>query len=122
MFGIIITLLLLINYLTKSICSNPKSTDYGQIIPHVFALKTGILILFPVYIEYYDYCSGFMVADFPWANIDVGSAISNEADSQPFPYATVYSNMNFASMYLIAFSVIVFLALILFVLFKRIND
>lgn len=76
-FGIIIVAILFFKYLIKSLFTVPKSVDQGQITSHILALKTGVLILFPTYVEYYDYCSGFMVADFPWANSDIGAAVSN---------------------------------------------
>ena len=122
LFGIIVIFVLFIGYLIKATCTVPKSHDLGQVTPHIFAMKCGALILFPTYVEYFDYCSGFMNADFPWANSAIGEALGNESDDKPFAYAVFYSNMNFASMYLIAFSVILLLALIVFIVFKRLNN
>ena len=68
----VIVVFLFIKYLIKAIYTVPKSTDMGQIIPHILAMKCGALILFPTYLEYYDYCSGFMIADIPWANKVIG--------------------------------------------------
>ena len=122
LFGIIIICILFIGYLIKATCTVPRSQDLGQVTPHILAMKCGALILFPTYVEYFDYCSGFMNADFPWANTAIGEALGNESDNQPFAYAVFFGNMNFASMYLIAFSVILLLALLTFIIFKRLND
>ena len=61
-------LTLFVKYLVKSLLTVPTSHNLGQIIPHILALKTGALILYPTYGEYVDFCSGFMTADLPWAN------------------------------------------------------
>lgn len=68
LFGVIVVCVLFLSYLMKASCTVPTSEDQGQIIPHILALKAGVLILYPTYIEYYDYCSGYMVGDLPWAN------------------------------------------------------
>ena len=122
LFGILIICVLFIGYLIKATCTVPKSPDLGQVTPHILAMKCGALILFPTYVEYFDYCSGFMNADFPWANAAVGAALGNESDSQPFAYAVFFTNMNFASMYLIAFSVILLMVLVVFLVCKRFFD
>ena len=63
-----------------------------------------------------------MVADLPWINSIVGNALANESDSQPFAYAVYFNNMNFASMYLLAFSVCLCLGLIALAVFKKVGD
>ena len=61
-------LILFIKYSVKALVTVPESLNPGNIIPHVLAFKVGALLLFPTYLEYVQYCLGFMTADFPWAN------------------------------------------------------
>ena len=49
-FGIVIICILFVKYLVKALYSVPRSADMGQIIPHILALKSGVLILYPTYI------------------------------------------------------------------------
>ena len=49
-FGIIITVLVLINYIVKALWTVPSSPEIGQIMPHIFALKMPALIIFPTFL------------------------------------------------------------------------
>lgn len=53
-----------------------------------------------------------MYADFPWLNKFFGSNLSDSRDYSPSAYSIFYNNMNLASMYLLALSVIVALSII----------
>lgn len=64
----VVTVVVLIKYSVKACYTVPNSLNLGHIIPHIFALKAGALILYPTYIEYINYCTGFMTADLPWLN------------------------------------------------------
>ena len=66
--GTLFVLILFIKYSVKALVTVPESLNPGNIIPHVLAFKVGALLLFPTYLEYVQYCLGFMTADFPWAN------------------------------------------------------
>jgi hypothetical protein len=68
LFGLAVTGFIFIKYLIKSLCTAPFALNQGEIISHIFAIKTCSLVLFPVFSEYINYCYGFMTADLPWAN------------------------------------------------------
>lgn len=82
-FGLAITLVLLIGYTVKLCCLSPRSRDRGSIIPHIFALRCGALALYPTYAEYVNFCYGFMTADLPWLNSYFGSKLANANDVIP---------------------------------------
>lgn len=48
LFGLFITIILLLGYLLK-VCILPDTKIRGQIIPHIFAIKCGGLALYPTY-------------------------------------------------------------------------
>ena len=100
--GIFFVVVLFIKYSIKALATVPESLNPGNIIPHVLAFKIGALLLFPTFMEYIQYCSGFMYADFPFLNAFFGSKLSDARDESPEPYAFFYTNMNLASMHLLA--------------------
>lgn len=63
-FGIIIILLLTINYIIKGTVTYPNAaiSEYAQILPHFLALKAPPFIIYPLYPEEISFCFGFMVA------------------------------------------------------------
>jgi hypothetical protein len=67
-FGFSVTVLLLAKYVFKAVYSVPNSPEMGDIIPQVLALKSPAFILYPGYFEWYYYCLGFTIPDFPWLN------------------------------------------------------
>jgi hypothetical protein len=71
-FGMIVTLILLVGYTTKLCFYLPTSKERGSIIPHIFSIKCAALALYPTYAEYVSYCYGFMTADLPWLNTTFG--------------------------------------------------
>ena len=85
-------------------------------MPHILSMKVGALILFPAYIEYINYASGFMTADFPWANDFFSSFLSNPSDFTSLPFSVFYANMNLASQYLLALCAIVFFIILTFII------
>lgn len=48
-FGLVITILLLIGFTLKICCFVTRTDDRGSIIPHIFSLKCGALALYPTY-------------------------------------------------------------------------
>ena len=64
------------------------------------------------YMEYMDYCFGFLTADLPWLNTFT-SFLSSSSDLSPNSYLLFYSNMTLASTFLSAFGLISLLAIIL---------
>lgn len=120
--GIVIVGVMFIGYGGKVIWAEKHNGDYGQIIPHILCMKTGALLLFPVQVEYINYAKGFMVADFPWLNSYFGAALSQESDYSPLPYQLHYINMNIASQYLLALTVIVLLGFLGWLIGKSCNS
>jgi hypothetical protein len=116
--GIIVVAIIFIKYSIKVLLTSPKTFDKGQIIPHILALKVGGFILYPTYMEFYDFCYGFMVADFPWANTAIGNALGDPLDIQPYPHSLFFVNMNLASTYLLALVIFGFLAGIAWIVSK----
>lgn len=49
-FGISLTLILLIMYVLKAAHTVPQSYEMGSIMPHVFANKVPALILYPTFV------------------------------------------------------------------------
>lgn len=92
--------------------------NLGHIIPHIFALKAGAMILYPTYREYINYCTGFMTADLPWINDILGEIFGNDADYTPSPFKVFYMNMNMGSTYFLAFITILIVSLILLAIAK----
>ena len=113
-FGAFFVLLMFIKYSVKALKTVPESLNPGNIIPHILAFKVGALLLFPTYLEYVQFCSGFMYADFPWLNSYFGDIFGSYTDATPLPFLVFYVNMNLGSMYMLASAVvIVFMALTL---------
>lgn len=108
-FGLIITILLLIGFSIKICCFVSQTDDRGSVIPHIFSLKCGALALYPTYAQYVNYCYGFMTADLPWFNQDIGTKLGNPNDHKPDPYTLYYVNLSLVSTYFIAFLVVSFL-------------
>lgn len=48
-FGIVVCVLFVVEYLMKAMCVG-WSSEMGEIMPHVFALKMPALIIFPTYL------------------------------------------------------------------------
>lgn len=108
--GALFVLILFVKYSVKALITVPESLNPGNIIPHILAFKVGAILLYPTYLEYVQFCSGFMYADFPWLNSVFGEAMANESDLSPMGYRVFYVNMNIASMYFLACIMILLLA------------
>lgn len=68
LFGYVIVAVLALKYLVKATCTVPGSPEMGDILPQVMSLKAPAFFIYPSYMEFVYYCSGFMVADLPWLN------------------------------------------------------
>jgi hypothetical protein len=119
--GVIIICILFVKYLIKAVVTVPNSPNIGNIIPHILSLKVGALILYPTYLEYINFCYGFMFADFPWLNSYFGSNLGDPRDKLPEPYSFFYINMNFGSTYLLAFFVIILFIIVGLIIGKTMN-
>lgn len=64
------------------------------------------------YMEYMDYCYGFLTADLPWLNT-LTSYLSSNSDLSPNSYLLFYSNMTIPSTFLSALIIISLIALVL---------
>jgi hypothetical protein len=67
------------------------------------------------YMEYIDYCYGFLSADLPWLNTFT-SFMSSNSDLSPNSYLLFYSNMTLASTYLSALGLILLITIILLII------
>lgn len=99
-------------FLIKALITVPLSENLGNIMPHILAHKVGALLVYPTYLEFISYCSGFMYADFPWMNTLFGETLSDPRDKVPLAYRMFYVNMNVAGMYLLALCVLVILVFV----------
>lgn len=85
----------------KTTCTATSSQNLGDHIPHILALKTCPLVVYPIYIQVSNFCYGLMAADVPWLSNQYSSIyFSDHSDISPIGYQLFYDNMNFASMYL----------------------
>ena len=107
-FGIVVTIYMFAFYFVKSVIIEPRGRDKGELIAHILLLKTPVLMVYPSYAEMINYCSGFMVADFPWLNSFFGEALSEPTDVSPYPYLLFYSSLSIGSTYMLALLVLVF--------------
>jgi hypothetical protein len=62
-FGLIVTVIVLVGYTAKLCYLLPNSKERGSIIPHIFSIKCAALAVYPTYAEYVNYCYGFMTGD-----------------------------------------------------------
>jgi hypothetical protein len=115
-FGIVVTIYIFIFYLFKAVVINPHGRDKGELIAHILLLKTPVLMVYPSYAEMINYCSGFMVADFPWLNSLFGETLSEPTDVSPYPYLLFYNSLSIGSTYMLALIVIIFMASVLLLL------
>ena len=116
--GISILALLLLEYLLKLSCTAPRTSDKGNILPHIMAYKCGSLAIYPTFPEYINYCYGYALVDLPWLNGYLASQLSDLSEYTPDPYLMHYSTMSLSSMYLLPFTVYGLLALVLLSLRK----
>lgn len=115
-FGTAVTLYLFVLYLLKGVVVDPAGQDKGEVMAHVFLLKTAVLSVYPSYAEMANYCSGFMTADLPWLNSYFGRILSEPTDASPYPYLLFYSSLSIGSTYFLPLVLIFALALILLLL------
>ena len=105
LFGILVILTLLVNYLIKALytCPNEAVSEYAHIFPHVLALKAAPFVVYPVYAEEIAYAYGFMAAELPWANEFFATKLSDRSESVPVQYGVYYHTMSFSSTYTLGF-------------------
>lgn len=113
LFGVVVTIALVINYLVKIICSVRMTSDAGDIIPHVLLLKVPALLISPSLGGYINYCYGFSYIDLPWLNSFFSEKLTNLADVSPSSFRLSYVNMNFASTYLLAWAIFTVMYMVL---------
>lgn len=63
-----------------------------------------------------------MYADFPWLNDFFAEALADPRDLAPTAFHIFYRSMNFASMYLLAFCVLLFLGFLAFLIGKSVGN
>ena len=109
--GIVTVCLFLVNYVVKFFILMPKSRNRSTLLPHIIALKSCCLILYPSHFEYVSFCKGFMIVDFPWLNSRLAHALTDLSDAVQVPFGLFFENMSIAGTYLVGFSV--YLSLVL---------
>jgi hypothetical protein len=112
-FGISMAVFLFFFYFVKGVVVDVKGKDKGQLIAHILLLKTPILMIYPTYAEFIDYCQGFMIADMPWIKNFFAELLSDPRDITPQPYLLFYTSLSIASTFLLP---IIFMILIYTVL------
>jgi hypothetical protein len=100
--GFVIVGALFINFFMRTTCTASHSRNIGEIVPHILALKTCALMVFPIYPQIASFCYGLMAADLPWFG-QYFSSLSYSGDVFPAGFQLYYTNMNFASLYLAPF-------------------
>ena len=115
-FAILLTVFTFLFYFFKAVIVDPDGYDKGQLIPHILFLKTPVLMVYPSYAELINFCSGFMVADFPWLNDYFGANLSEPTDKTPLPYLLFYTSLSIGSTYILALLVIIFIVVVLFII------
>jgi hypothetical protein len=108
--GYIIVALLAANLLIKATCTAASTGSLGDCVPHVLALKTCALAVYPVYVQVANFCYGLMAADLPWLSELYKSLLCDNTDVSPYGYQLFFDNMNFASMQLTALIACLFFA------------
>jgi hypothetical protein len=106
-FGAVLTLLLLTLSLLKICWTLPKTTDAGDIIPHVLLMKVPAMAIYPSLGGYINYCSGFLLAELPMLNTYFSDKFTYSSDWTPPSYKMFYNNLNIASTYLLPLIVFV---------------
>jgi len=89
-FGMVIVALFILNYVVKFMFTIPQSKNNSGLIPHVFALKACCLVMYPAYFEHVNFCKGFMVVDFPWANSILADILANNSDYVEIPFGLFF--------------------------------
>lgn len=102
----------MVNFILKIFFTAKKSLNTGQILPHIVAIKTVSIAVYPGHYEMMSFCKGFMMYDIPWANNFFGSAFGSSFDYIPAGYKLFYTNMNIGSMYFIPLILLIMLVII----------
>lgn len=118
----VLVVILYIKYSVKALKTVPESHNLGNIIGHILAFKVGALLLYPTFMEYIQFCSGFMLPDFPFVNHELGMALGDARDETPVAYTIFYVNMSLASMYFLACLVILALCGLTVLIGKKLNQ
>lgn len=112
-FGYLVSLFMLISYLVKVLYTVPTTEDPGEIISHVLFVKVSAMVIYPTLGGYINYCKGFTLLDFPWANDVFSKAMTDPSDTAPYGFLMFYLNVNLASTYLLALIIFTILTAVL---------
>ena len=114
----VITCVLFLNFFIKATCTVPHSNSHGDIMGHIFAIKTISIALYPTYGEYINFCFGFMTADLPWINTWMGNMLSDASDYSPHGYLLYYVSMGIFSTYALPLLVVSLILLMVYLMLK----
>lgn len=104
-FGSLMIVLLMINNIVRAVvtCPNLPVSEYGQIIPHVLALKAAPFVIYPLFAEEIAYAYGFMLPEFPYATDFFSTQIADRSEVIPTQFAVYYYSMGFGCTYTLGF-------------------
>lgn len=120
--GVAAVTLFLLNYVIKFLCTMPQSKNRSTLLPHIIALKSCCLILYPSHFEYISFCKGFMYIDFPWLNSLLATTLTNESDHVEVPFGLFFQNMSIAGTFLLGFGAYITLVLLVHAYFYVTRD
>lgn len=121
-YGYTVIAVLLINFMVKTYKQpSPQNSHHwtGEVLGHVLAFKCIALFQYPITMEFYYFCFGFMVLDLPWLNFYTGQTFGERSDFVPKQLALFYYNLNLASTYLLALAAFVLLFCLRFAISKK---
>jgi hypothetical protein len=111
--GMVIIATIFLNFFVRATCTASSSRNLGEIMPHILALKTCALMIFPIYPQ--------MAADLPWFSQYFTSVLAYAGDLEPAGFQLYFTNMNFASLYLLSFVLCLLLLLLGYLSISRSN-
>jgi hypothetical protein len=119
--GMVIIATIFLNFFVRATCTASSSRNLGEIMPHILALKTCALMIFPIYPQIASFCYGIMAADLPWFSQYFTSVLAYAGDLEPAGFQLYFTNMNFASLYLLSFVLCLLLLLLGYLSISRSN-
>ncbi len=114
-------ILFLINYAVKFLWTMPQSRNRSTLLPHIIALKSCCLILYPAHFEYISFCKGFMIVDFPWLNNQISTVLTDLSDNVQVPFGTFFQNMSLAGTFLLGLGVYILSVILVQIYFYLAN-
>lgn len=119
MVGLVLTILLGLNFFVRAMCTVTVAQDHGEILGHVFAMKAVAIGLYPMFGEYVDWGFGFMTADWPWAAGRIGTLLGDSSDVTAPGYLLFFTNMSLFSTFALPLLILLILLVLVYLVFGR---